>query len=118
MDGTTEEVLNMANAPQNPIKRKNKSVEERQEMLEIAKGITQLFSLERYVYIACCGFAVVLLLTNAVMVMWQDGAIKAADLGLLFGASGLITYSIGRLIYMWNRLVDLIFSEVAERGEN
>jgi hypothetical protein len=117
MDGEREN-LNVANAPQNQTNRRNISIENRQEMLEIARGITQLFNLERYVYIACCGFAVVLLLINAVMIMWQEGTIKVADLGLLFGASGLITYSIGRLIYMWNKLVDLIFSEVAERGEN
>lgn len=117
MDGAREE-LNAANAPQNPIKRKKKSIGEKQEMLEIARGITQLFSLERYVYIACCGIAVVLLLINAFMLMQREGGIDYAGLSLLFGASGLITYSIGRLIYMWNRLVDLILSEVAERGEN
>jgi len=120
MDGTREE-LNAANAPQNPIKRKKKSIGEKQEMLEIAKGITQLFSLERYVYIACCGIAVVLLLINAIMLIQpKEGevGVNYTGLSLLFGASGLITYSIGRLIYMWNRLVDLILSEVAERGEN
>jgi len=88
-----------------------------QVRVEIAKDITRIFSLERYVYISCCGIAVVLLLVNAVMLM-RSGALDVTSPGLLFGASGFITYSIGRLIYMWNRVVDLILSEGAEHGEN
>lgn len=92
-------------------RRRVRSTSDRRERLEIAREITRLFNLERYVYISCCGIAVVLLLINAVMLM-QKGGIDYPGLTLLFGASGLITFSIGRLIYMWNKLVDLILTEV------
>ena len=87
--------------------------ESSRERLEMAKEITRLFSLERYAYVSCCGIAVVLLLINAVILI-RNGNTNGTELTLLFGASGLITVSIGRLIYMWNKVVDLILSEVAK----
>lgn len=116
MDGAIVEP-GPTNAQPNPQRRIRPSEEEMRVRLEIAKGITQLFKLERYVYVSCCGVAVVLLLTNAGMLIVKGG-IDYTGLGLLFGASGFITYSIGRLIYMWNKVVDLILSEVAGPGEN
>ncbi len=109
IDPVEEELI-----PQN--QAENPSNEMREKM-NIAREITQMFNLERYVYIVCCGIAVVLLLINAVM-LTVKGVIDYPALTLLFGASGLITYSIGRLIYMWNRLVDLILSGVAEAKED
>lgn len=108
---------NVADAISKPPKRRNRTNEEMQAKLKIAREITQMFNMERYVYIACCSIAVALLLTNAGIIIWTKNT-DFAPLSLLFGASGLITYSIGRLIYMWNKLVDLIISEVTERGEN
>lgn len=96
--------------------RSNLTVEEMRVRLEVARQITQLFNLERYVYVACCGIAVLLLLINAGLLIKQG--VNATALGLLFGASGFITYSIGRLIYMWNRVVDLILSEPGAEGEH
>ena len=76
------------------------------ERMKVAGEITKLFSIERYVYISCCGVAVLLLLANAGMVIYEKKA-DATELALLFGSGGLITYSMGRLIYMWNKIIDL-----------
>lgn len=103
--------------PQNAPKpqRSNLTGEEMRVRLDVARQITQLFNLERYVYVGCCGIAVILLLVNAGLLIKQGG-VQVTGLGLLFGASGFITYSIGRLIYMWNRVVDLILSEPGAEG--
>ena len=108
----------MQSQPQAPIAANQGSDRGEIEMerkFKVAKQITQLFNLERYVYVACCGIAVVLLLVNAGL-MISKGGVDRVGLGLLFGASGFITYSIGRLIYMWNRVVDLILSEAGAQG--
>jgi predicted membrane channel-forming protein YqfA (hemolysin III family) len=85
------------------------------ERVKIAGEITKLFSLERYVYISCCGVAVLLLLANAGMVIYEKRA-DSTELALLFGSSGLITYSMGRLIYMWNKIVDLTLGGNSNAG--
>jgi hypothetical protein len=85
--------------------RRNLSPEEMRVRLEIARQTAQLFNIERYVYVSCCGIAVLLLLINAALII-RKGGIDYTGLGLLFGASAFITFSIGRLIYMWNRVVD------------
>jgi|KBSMisStandDraft_5_1062788.scaffolds.fasta_scaffold1632452_2 hypothetical protein len=108
------ETVQTQNAPRP--QRLNLTPEEMRARIEAAKQITQLFNLERYVYVACCGIAVLLLLTNAVLMMMKGGTIDRTALGLLFGASGFITYSIGRLIFMWNRVVDLILSDAGAQG--
>ncbi|GEM_PF-2504921 len=82
------------------------------ERFERAMQLTAAFKLERYVYVVCCSMAVILLIVHAALVIADKDPIndKTTHLGLLFGASGFITYSIARLLYMWNKLVDLLFS--------
>jgi hypothetical protein len=99
------------NIPGAEPKRKNKY----QDQIEAATQITQLFKMERYVYIGCCAVAVLILVYCAFRVLQKDTP-DYVILGSLFGSGGLITYSIGRLIFMWNRIVDLVLSEAIQKG--
>jgi len=116
MDGANEELV--IPKPKKPRQRQNNSrdIKEMKERLEAAKEITKLFNVERYVYISCCGVAVLLLLINAVR-LFERSEVDYAGLGLLFGSGGLITYSTGRLIFMWNKILELILMAKTENGE-
>lgn len=107
MDGTTE------NIPVAKAKKPRKKQDNLDKRLDAATKITKLFQAERYIYMSCCGIAVVLLIYCAVTLIadksgensWQD---KMPVLTALFGSGGLITYSTGRLIYMWNKMIEVI----------
>jgi len=103
------EVVN--NIPGAGPKRKNKY----QDQIEAATQITMLFKMERYVYIGCCGIAVLLLIYCAYQVL-QTNPNNTVVLASLFGSGGLITFSVGRLIFMWNKIVDIILMEGVQKG--
>jgi hypothetical protein len=87
------------------------------ERLDAATQITNLFKFERYVYVSCCVVAVALLF----FVAWRVVQRETPDypgLGALFGSGGLITYSTGRLILMWNKIVELTLGVSAGEGRN
>jgi hypothetical protein len=86
-----------------------------QEKLDAARQITMLFKMERYVYVSCCGIAVLLLLYCAYQVLNKETP-DFVIIGSLFGSGGLITYSIGRLIFMWNKIVDIVLMEGMQKG--
>jgi hypothetical protein len=86
------------------------------ERLDAAKEITQLFSVERYVYMACCGIAVLLLFVCAYRLLIDKP--DAIAYGSLFGSGGLITFSTGRLIFMWNKIMEIILIDPSRRGGN
>lgn len=85
------------------------------DKIEAARQITALFQMERYAYVSSCAIAVGLLIFCAIMVMRAEPT-NYAVLGSLFGSGGLITYSVGRLIFMWNKVVDIVLMEGAQRG--
>lgn len=87
---------------------------EMQQRLKTIQEITKLFNMERYIYISICGFAGVLVLVNAIMLTLKG--IDAPSLILLFGSGGLISYSAGRLMYMWNRVLNIIFEQTNISG--
>lgn len=85
------------------------------ERLDAAKEITQLFSMERYVYMACCAIAVLLLFLCAYRLL-STGSYDAVAIGSLFGSGGLITFSTGRLIFMWNKILEIILIDPTKTG--
>lgn len=94
----------------------NGSKNKYRERLEAAKEITQLFSMERYAYIGCCGIAVLLLFFCAFRIFTSGAETDMAVIGSLFGSGGLITFSVGRLIFMWNKIVDIILIDPNNKG--
>ena len=79
--------------------------------LDAAKEITALFKMERYVYMACCGLAVALLFYCAFRLLQSEKGFDPVVIGSLFGSGGLITFSTGRLIFMWNKILEIILME-------
>ncbi len=72
-----------------------------QERLQVVVRLTELFKFERYVYLGVTLTSLVVLLISGISMIFKDDS-SAAVLTLLFGSSGLITYSTGRLLRMWN----------------
>lgn len=69
--------------------------------LKVVKQLTDLFKFERMVYLSVSLISLIMLLGSALSLMIR-GQAGTAELTMLFGSSGLITYSSGRLLYMWN----------------
>lgn len=75
--------------------------EDLKEKMAVVRELTELFKFERMVYLAITILSLVMLVGSALSLMINNKA-GAAELTLLFGSSGLITYSTGRLLFMWN----------------
>ena len=69
--------------------------------MAVVKELTELFKFERMVYLAVTILSLAMLVGSALSLMVKNQA-GAAELTMLFGSSGLITYSTGRLLFMWN----------------
>ena len=78
--------------------------------LEVVKELTQVFRLERLVHLIVTCVALIVLLAVAVKLIYKNQA-GSVELTLMFGSSGLITYSASRLLYMWNQALSVIVSE-------
>jgi hypothetical protein len=97
--------------------KKRGSASELRQRLDAAKEITMLFKMERYVYMACCGMAVLLLFYCAFRLLQTKG-FDPVVIGSLFGSGGLITFSTGRLIFMWNKILEIILMEGTGKGDD
>lgn len=63
--------------------------------------LTQLFRTERLVYLVTTVISLCMLVGSALSLMLRDKA-GSVELTMLFGSSGLISYTAGRLLFMWN----------------
>jgi hypothetical protein len=71
------------------------------EKMAVVRELTELFKFERMVYLGVTILSLVMLVSSALSLMINSKA-GSAELTMLFGSSGLITYSTGRLLFMWN----------------
>lgn len=78
--------------------------------MDAVERLTTLFRLERLVHLAVTSLALAMLLISAGVLLYK-GKAGPAELTGLFGSSGLITYSAGRLLYMWNQALRLLAGE-------
>jgi hypothetical protein len=74
---------------------------------EVVEKLTKLFKFERMVYLLMTIVALIILLVTITLTL-INGSAKTADLTLMFGSSGLITISIGRLLKMWDQALKTI----------
>jgi hypothetical protein len=86
----------------------DKDLERRMEAVE---RLTRLFRLERMVHLGVTVVSLIMLLTSACILIVERKA-GSVELTLMFGSSGLITYSAGRLLMMWNQAIALIVPKV------
>ena len=75
-----------------------------------SERLTNLFKLERLVHLAVTSLSLAMLLGSAGVLLYK-GRAGPAELTGLFGSSGLITYSAGRLLFMWNQALRLLAGE-------
>ncbi len=78
--------------------------------LRVVERLTELFRFERMVYLCVTFLSLIVLLASAIWVVWRDGP-AAPALVPFFGSSGLITYSAGRLLRMWDEALKRIVPE-------
>jgi hypothetical protein len=78
--------------------------------MDAVERLTHLFKFERMVHLAVTSISLLMLLTSAGVLLVKGNA-GPAELTGLFGSSGLITYSAGRLLVMWNQALRLIAGE-------
>jgi uncharacterized Tic20 family protein len=75
--------------------------------LDAVERLMKLFRLERVVYLAATSISVAMLLVSAGFVIATRKATNVELVGF-FGSSGLITFSAGRLLLMWNQALSLL----------
>jgi hypothetical protein len=80
------------------------------ERMDAVERLTNLFRLERLVHLAVTSVSLAMLLGSAGLLIYREKA-GTPELVGLFGSSGLITYSAGRLLFMWNQALRLLAGE-------
>jgi hypothetical protein len=80
-----------------------------EDRLRAVERITVLFRAERLVYL---GFAITAfaLLVICILIALLKGAQASSLLGA-FGSSGVVAYTSGRVIVMWNRALSIVAAE-------
>jgi hypothetical protein len=75
--------------------------------MDAVERLTILFKFERMVHLGVTTISLAMLLLCAGILVVK-GTAGPAELAGLFGSSGLITYSAGRLLIMWNQALRLV----------
>lgn len=81
-----------------------------EQKLMVVERLTVLFKFERMVYLGVTVISLIMLLTSGVMLILEEKA-GPAEMTLLFGSSGSITYTAGRLLNMWNEALKRLMPE-------
>jgi hypothetical protein len=89
-----------------------------QQRLEAVKELIAIFKLERTVYLVISALSFVVLLITAVFVLQRGGVAASGQVLALFGSSGAIGFTGGRLLKMWSDALAFINSLVAKENEN
>ncbi len=84
------------------------------ERLHAVAELTKLFRAERLVHLVVTSLALAILLGSAVVLLYRQTA-GAAELSGLFGSSGLITYTTGRLLKMWDQALSIVAGHIEKR---
>lgn len=78
--------------------------------VDAVERLANLFKFERMVHLGVTCISLLMLLASAGILLFK-GSAGPAELAGLFGSSGLITYSAGRLLVMWNQALRLLAGE-------
>ena len=83
--------------------------------MDAVERLTKLFRHERLVYLLATAISVFMLLACAAKLLLQ-GKARPEELAILFGSSGLITVTAGRLLRMWSQALQLLAGESVEQS--
>jgi hypothetical protein len=78
--------------------------------VQAVERLTALYKPERTVHLIATSTSLLVLLGTAAAMLYQRKA-GPAELTLMFGSSGLITYTAGQLLRMWDKAISVIVSE-------
>lgn len=82
--------------------------------LRACERITELFRLERMVYLCFAILAFMMLLACLVMILVQQGQ-TASVLGA-FGSSGVVAVTSSRVLVMWNKAIGFVAGNGGNNG--
>jgi len=78
--------------------------------------LLQLFKLERVIYVIVTLLSLLVLLSCAVYLLVTKGSSDIAPVAGLFGSSGAITFTLGRLLRMWSDAMNIL-SPINKKGK-
>jgi len=84
--------------------------DELEQRVAAVERLTALYRPERIVHIVATTVSLIVLLGAAGIMIAKDEA-GPTELTLMFGSSGLITYTAGQLLKMWDRALSIIVQE-------
>jgi hypothetical protein len=87
------------------------SPEDLKARMDAVERLTNLFRAERMAYLFMTAVSTAILLTSAAVLLVRGNSPGYGAIVGLFGSSGTITYTTGRLIYMWNQALRLLAGE-------
>src|SRR4029077_5209925 len=70
--------------------------------------LLNLFKLERLIYVIVTLISLLVLLSCAIYLLVTKGSTDTAPVIGLFGSSGAITFTLGRLLRMWNDAMNIL----------
>ncbi len=86
------------------------------DRLRVIERLTQVFRVERLVYVAITILSFVVLLVCAGVLVY-NGEAGTTELSMLFGSSGLITYTGGRVLFMWSQALRAVIPETGNEAK-
>jgi len=86
------------------------------ERIEAVERLTKLFKTERTVYLTATIISLVMLVASALSLMLRNKA-GTAELTMMFGSGGLITYTAGRLLVMWSEAMKRLLPAASDAKE-
>lgn len=86
-------------------------------MREVLDWLIDKFRLERIVYLIATGISIIMLFVSAILLIIQQST-SPEILVLLFGSTGLIGYSVNRLMRMFDQTLEIIASSKVKGGKS
>lgn len=77
--------------------------------IEAISKLLNLFKFERIVYVVVTILSLLVLLTCAIHLLLSKTASDLAPVIGMFGSSGVITFTLGRLLRMWSDVMKSLF---------
>lgn len=87
------------------------------QRLAAVERLTALYRPERTVHLIVTTVSLLILLAAAGMMLYR-GQAGVTELGLMFGASGMVSYTAAQLLKMWDRSVSLVASSKGVSSDN
>ena len=92
-------------------------MDELKDLREVLDWLIDKFRLERIVYLVATSLSIVMLLISAALIIIQKGA-SVEILVMLFGSTGLIGYSVNRVMKMFDQTLEIIASTQEKVGKS